>query len=611
MRTHSLKHFLALIIVLLVMTWLGARNLNADGVWYDEWWSLYNAGAGWFGAPLSPADIWNRLAEEDPWQLPGYPWALSAWGNSVGWTEYSARALSLLAGVLATAVTYRLGCEVSRQRIVGLGAAAALGGSTWLIYYLHEIRGYTLIVLLAALLLLLYWRMTRRKPTPLTYAAFLLALVALLYIHYFAAFFVAVLGLWHLLRLRVGLRDRHWWLTLACFALAGASLLPFVANVLYATSVTQTQQRAVIDPAHLLAIAGDMFYTFSNTGAALLVVLAFFSLRARASWRFWAFAALLLALDMFGFYVLKVNEIRYAMAILPLFALIAGFGVYELSKLRLPPALLISIWLISAVAVDQNYAVRSILNRTQPQPFREMAQILLPRLSEGDVVLNVVGVGSESSHALHPLTQYFGSSPARIEVLEIQYRPNVQNYVARVEEAVGAAQRVWITYDPRHISTEWSLLTYWLNEHHIAQCATITDQQDLLILAFGRLTDGAPQYTFGQDGIQVQPIGAIGTQDDVLQVWLGFNVSSQIPANTYSVALHLLDSSGQLRAQADYALAPAGESCHLVEIPLTDLPPDSYTLHAAVYNWQTGERLPAITPDSMTSDSPTLATLER
>jgi hypothetical protein len=602
---HTFKFWLSLIGLLLIVTWLGARNLNADGVWYDEWWSMYNAGAGWFGAPLSPADILNRLATEDPWQLPGYPWMLSAWGNTVGWTEYTARALSLLAGILAIAITYRLALDISRRRVMAFGAAATLGGSTWLIYYLHEIRGYTIIIMLAALLLLLYGRIIKRPRGILIYAAFLFTMVALLYIHYFCALFVAVLGLWHLTRLRQGLRNRHWWLTLFCFALGAASLLPFVSNVLYATTVTQTQQRAHIDFARLLTIAGDMIYVFGNGGVALIAVLAFFSLRARGAWKFWLFTVILLALDMAGYYYLKVDEIRYSMAIMPIFALIMGFGIDELSKLRVPSTLIASIWLIGAVIVDQNFDVRHILNRTQPQPIREMTQILAPRLSDGDVVLNILGIDNEGSHALHPLVQYFAGLPGRREVLEIETRPSVQNYVERINEAVGDANRVWVTYDPRRISTEWSLLMYWLNEHHIYQCATITDSAELRILAFGRLTDTAPIFTYGT-GIEVQPIGNVDLRNGMLYVWLGFSAPPDTPPNTYSVALHIENANGQMRGQLDYAL-PDGQACRMVEIPLNQPLENEYRLFTMVYNWQTGERLINTTPDGESLDRPLMS----
>jgi hypothetical protein len=56
----------------------------------------------------------------------------------------------------------------------------------------------------------------------------------------------------------------------------------------------------------------------------------------------------------------------------------------------------------------------------------------------------------------------------------------------------------------------------------------------------------------------------------------------------YSVALHVEDANGQLVAQADYGLPNAQKACHETTL---NVPAGTYTLRAAVYNWQTGERL--------------------
>lgn len=53
----SAKYWLGMIAVLLLVMWLGARKLNADGIWYDEWWSLYIAGAEPFHVSHSVGDI--------------------------------------------------------------------------------------------------------------------------------------------------------------------------------------------------------------------------------------------------------------------------------------------------------------------------------------------------------------------------------------------------------------------------------------------------------------------------------------------------------------------------------------------------------------------------
>ena len=96
----------------------------------------------------------------------------------------------------------------------------------------------------------------------------------------------------------------------------------------------------------------------------------------------------------------------------------------------------------------------------------------------------------------------------------------------------------------------------------------------------------------------------------LLQVWLAFDVNDQVPPQTYSFALHLLDGDNQVRAQVDMGLPDAGQSCRYLEIPADNLPPGEYSLHTAVYNWQTGERLTSVGADGTVSDYPLLGAVD-
>ena len=95
------------LLALLVMG-LGARKLGADGLWFDEWWSLYVSGADVFHVSRSVGDILLRVADQDIRQGLLYPLALAGWGSVVGWSLFATRALSLFAGLISLAGVYRL-----------------------------------------------------------------------------------------------------------------------------------------------------------------------------------------------------------------------------------------------------------------------------------------------------------------------------------------------------------------------------------------------------------------------------------------------------------------------------------------------------------------------
>lgn len=606
----SWTHWLLLVGLLLLVTWLGARKLNADGVWFDEWWSWYVAGADHFGTPLSPAQIWERVSAEDVRQGIAYPFTLAVWGNTVGWTEFADRVPSLFAGLLAVAVIFRLGWAVSRSKLVGLGAAATLGTSVWFVYFLHEMRVYMILVLLVAALLLVYHRIMDwvNPPNWKSYLALTLITAALLNAHYFAVVPLGAVGLWHLTRLLQKRPDRRWGLTLLALVIGGLLFVPWLTNLVRGMEIAQEEFRVQPDASLLLKIAGDTFYAFSNSSVTLFGLLAIFSLKARQSWKIWLLLAVMLPINLAAYYVFGLNELRYNMAVLPLLAIIAGFGVNELAKLRISPFIVVGLMSIGVITLDGDFHMESIIQRWPPQPIREMAQVLKPDVQQGDVIMNLLGDDNRPTLVLHPLTQYMGDFGARLEVVENSTYPGTQNFAARVRQAAGDAQRLWLVYDPRWKSDEWTMTEYVLNEENLYHCATLADSSNMRIWGFGRVAADAPAWQM--DGIRFSLIGDTVLGDDgILRVWDAYQVAESVPPNTYSVALHVLDANGQLQAQADYSLPGTGESCHFSEIHLAGLPAGEYSLHLAVYNWQTGERLNSTAPDGTESDYPVLATV--
>ncbi len=603
----STKYLAGMVVVLLLVTGLGARKLNADGIWFDEWWSLYVAGADVFQVPRSVDAIWQRITAEDIRQGVLYPMMLAGWGSAVGWTEYATRALSLLAGLIAVAGVFRLGWALGRHPLVGLSAAAALGTSIWFIYYLHEMRVYMLLVMFTALLLLLYQRIMswKRAPSLVDYAAFALVNGLLLNTHYFAGIVVGVLGLWHVTRLAVARPSRRWWGVCAAWLVSGIALVPWLINLPVAAELARNEPRVLPDAALLLQMAEDTFTAFSNGGLALLALLLAFSLRVRAARWIWLLALLLLPLNLAAYYLFGLNELRYNMAVLPLLALLVGFGVYELAKRRVPAVLILAVWAAGAFVLDGNFQMERILQRWPGQPIREMGAVLDARIASEDVIINLLGDENRPTLALHPLVYYLGKYDARIEVVENSTHPGVDNFAARVREAVGDADRVWLLYDPRWTSNEWSLFEYLLNQQNLYHCETAADTSSMLVWGFGRINAQGAAWQFG-DGIRLSMVGEPRLKDGLLQVWLAYQVDAQTPSNTYSVALHVTDQNGELRAQNDVGLPGAGTSCAATEIAVNDLPAGDYQLHTTVYNWQTGERLVSTDADGAASDYPSL-----
>jgi len=378
------KSWLWIVPLLLLVAGLALPRLDMDGLWYDEIWSLRNAGGAQYGA-LSPVGIWNQVAFNDPHQSFGYPYLLAIWGHFVGWSEFAGRLLSLFAGLLSVAVTYRLGSEInlpslnpsplrkeelespptqwgdgrgeqrptqwgdgatSLQRTgfdVGarhvvpenakaLFSALILGTSAFFLYYTHELRAFTLVALCAAFLLLGYLRLLRHARLRWHNAAFfVMGGVGLLYTHYFAAAtLLGALGLYHLLFAR---KNRRWLKIVGLALVIGLLFLPEVPAFLRGftrfspedvNKVPLTALEALQSFAHYLGNGAVSFI------ALLLVLGVIHAWRSRSQLRViisMTLLAVLLTLAanaVLG--ILEPQRLRYTIVLWPGLALWAGAG---------------------------------------------------------------------------------------------------------------------------------------------------------------------------------------------------------------------------------------------------------------------------------------------
>ena len=74
---------------------------------------------------------------------------------------------------------------------------------------------------------------------------------------------------------------------------------------------------------------------------------------------------------------------------------------------------------------------------------------------------------------------------------------------------------------------------------------------------------------------------------------LGWTLAPDVPPDTYSVAVQVLDKDGSLAAQGTDTGLPAGTFVTMeFDIDVSTLPPGDYGIYLIVYNWRTLERLP-------------------
>jgi len=194
--------FVALFVALAVAFALRVYLLSAQSLWNDEGISVALA-------PLSLDAITNAAAHDI--HPPLYYYLLHFWMPFAGNTEYAIRFLSVIAGVLTVAVTFRLASTFFGNR-VAIVAAFLAALSPFQVEYSQEARMYVWVMLFAAVSVWAMTMMLRRSgewraarvadaSTPATrhpsrvtrslaWLLYVAATIAMLYTQYFGAFVV-------------------------------------------------------------------------------------------------------------------------------------------------------------------------------------------------------------------------------------------------------------------------------------------------------------------------------------------------------------------------------------------------------------------------------------
>jgi hypothetical protein len=350
------RSWILVIPLLLLATWLGSRSLNRYTLWVDEIIAMNTSGAVPYG-PISPAEIVNRVTLSCCWP-PGHNFLLAGWNNLVGSSPFAGRALSLLIGVVAVAWVYRLGHDI-KSPTVGLGSAAVMATSVFFVYYMYELRGYTLYAMFTVMCLVIYWRIVNRGITWLSGVLLILSLDGLAYTHYAALLTAISVGVYHLLVVR---KTRQWWYITGLMAIAFTLYIPWLVSMfILPQSTVSPGQKLTFREIFTVIVTG-----VSNHAPLLLAGLAGIAvIKARGKGVlyifFWAASVLILSV-LFYLTPNFLQSSRHIMFAVPILALLVGLGVDVLARYRIRPGLILSVWIVIGIAynLDAEAYIQSI-----------------------------------------------------------------------------------------------------------------------------------------------------------------------------------------------------------------------------------------------------------
>lgn len=615
-----------MISILLLILAGSSRGLKADPIWYDEWYSLYYAGATPQYGPLSLAQTVERTLEYQEFNPPGYYLLLNLWGQIAGWTPYATRTLSLLLGVLAIALIYRLGREAVSP-LAGLGAALALGSSAYFVNQMHEMRMYPLFMLMMVLSLWSYWRLVgqthksmsvQKRASTITgfwLVVFCLSLAGLLYTHYMALPLVVSLALFHLV---FAPKNRRWSGVSMAALMAGILFLPWASVAVRALGVVsgETARRVLgYTPLELLNTATTQF---SNAATPLLAIFGWYALRGRRPgvWFVWT-----LVIGTFGVYLIISNQFgvigspRYLMALWPPLALLVGLGAEQMGRLNLRPAILLVVW----VLMGAGYIISL---QTVFEPAEQIWQVYLPwdkladklrlqTVHDDRVVFLLPAPTPYWFHApvaayyfhdlrtqVEPIPPWINIPPfeqpdTRLHLVESLEAKSPQMFGEEAQAIVKDATSVWIAYSPTYFPSPFVRPEFdqTLAEQGFVACQPNDAQSDLRLDLYSRVNPDQLSLHFTDD-IRVGLLSPLpDASDSNLGVRLGWSITDHVPPNTYSAGLHVDNAAGQLVSQSDFALPGSGTACSVARLSLENLPSGTYSLNLVIYDWQSGKRL--------------------
>jgi hypothetical protein len=575
-----------MMLAVLALAWLVMlHHLARESIWYDEWIT-------WDYSRRGPVGLTQATAQDVHPPL-YYVWVW-LWLSITGSEDvFVMRLSSAIPGLLAVALSYRLGADWFGSRWVGLGAAVFLATSGIFIYYTRELRMYTLVVMLAVWSwLALGWFVRGRQRWPWLYG---LSVGLLAYTYYFSAFMVAAQALAVLLLYRQKLPR-----LLAAYAGVGLTLLPWLPTFFYQLELEAARagqegaigKFAATEPTSARSI-GAFIDTYSAGQTAFVLLLAGLALllgwgasRTRGPL---ALAGLWLVGTMALFFglnlIIPVYNMRYALVVVPALALIVGsLALYFTGTARL-----------GLVALT---GVGGLLFHADA--------FLPPKLAHGELLPMIAQRYRPGDRIWYNLDD--GALGSSLN-LEAQYYLTVVTPELNTDWFIWNAPRDFADVD--HNPRVWDVRPYWIAMPSAAEAALLNGRdlvsEEVLRVYTIRLYEAPPAsdpaLLDDRLAVRISPAQAAYAPGAVVQVTSWWQALSPLPLD-YSYALFLRDPVGALVAQVDAGLEvdgrptsqwPAGADFRPLPLRLalpTDLPPGDYEVWLAVYFWQNPQPLP-------------------
>jgi len=593
-----LKHLAAMTLIILVGLAFGADGLNADIVWLDEVFSLSNMGA--FNPPYSPQDVVTSLRNYSPDHVPLYFVLGAQWAQFVGWSQLPMRYLSLLFGALLIASVFRFTVEALGQR-AALVAAFLLSTNGFVILYFHEVRMYTLLLLLAVIHCWVYWRLTACVQVSWrSWLLFVTTAIAVIYTHIFSLYFLAGLIMQHLV---FPAKSRRWLTIVAGWLIALLTFLPYVTVFSRGFFGVTTSANTLSNALATHELAASVAHVLVNDVIVLwlpIVILAGLALRAKRQRAFLRlltiFVGMVLTLFVLnGVYrVIGINRMRYFLLAMPFFVILVSHLLLSIRSWRVIAALFLLVWVYGGYRIHQlaqnwTYGGHHTLLMDHP-PLQVFTDALQGATRPQDFIIGFADSPMINWPLKHGWTtaDYYTQAVLGIDGAFVNARLRDDELQEHIVERLDDNPFLLFTYDPRDKPVIFADVLGAIQAHYTS-CEVIVDQESVFVQRYVYDTlscDREYQPIHYENGIKiVDRFGSYDSERQSVRVVTGWEVADEAQLEEYNVSIQILTHVGQkLRQAGDRHLYHNILKWYVDEISTEGLAPGNYRAVVILYD---------------------------
>lgn len=605
-------------VSILLMTFTFATNgLNTDVVWFDELTSVGHMGV--FNPPYSLTQILDSIADKSSQHMPLFFVLGAGWAQVAGWSQVALRLISAFAGMLLIAWMYRFGADFINRR-TGLVASLLLGSSAFTVIYLHEIRMYSLLLMLATMHTWLYWRIAhKRRITRVTWLLFILTTSALFYTHIFSTVLFAGLGIYHLLF--VG-KSRQWLMVLLGWGMGAVLFLPYVPIVIkgfdLATNKVSTFTTALSTPELIETLA----YLLTNGLPAILIPLVGLFLytlwrtRNRMILRFLFVTVVMLVTLIFineRFGLVPLRRARYLLILWFPFLMLFAYGMTAVPRWVIVTAGLVMMWGVSGWNLYRLPSFADHIGTIDAVNFYPPMQNYIVEL-EGktrphDYVVGFTDanfVNKESKHG-KSTADYYMEAQLGVDGTFIPSYFDAEKLEIDIPEKLANHPYLLFTYNPQDKPDNFDIALNIIQQDYIA-CEIIIDKADLFVQRFVHVSftcDRKYAPIVYENGITIVDKDVqYNSTENTVQILSGWEVADEHLLYEYNVSIQIVTGDWQNVGQTDRHLHDDLLKWYTAELPTENLEAGEYRVMIIIYHQENGEKV--IGTDLVTGETSTI-----